>query len=339
MYIKPSLLAGGCSCAISALAHASAFWSMHIGSGPGVAVLSGMQVNALLPLRRVRIFPSAPIATIVASFATRAGAAFIALAIMCASLGALVPAACTAVTATSMLATIVSGYFSPGVCMATSTVICDGRSGVPLNSFCRYPGPVNCCTRGFRGRRQRHRPKRTATWRKQLQSRCGAACCRPLAIRAKTWAAATEQRPACLVDRAAFVHAERNAHRIQQGKAIVRFRAQVHGVVRQAGGFVDVESAMGLGSTVTHAFLRLKLPSVHPSGADAEAISSASALSATHVAHGEFRMMLHMSTRWKLASLNARKSSLNVPKVVAGRSFKASWKVSMMSRLNAASRG
>jgi PAS domain S-box-containing protein len=38
--------------------------------------------------------------------------------------------------------------------------------------------------------------------------------------------------------------------------------AQVYGVVRQAGGFVDVESAPGAGTTMTMAFHRLKLPTV-----------------------------------------------------------------------------
>jgi PAS domain S-box-containing protein len=36
--------------------------------------------------------------------------------------------------------------------------------------------------------------------------------------------------------------------------------AQVYGVVRQAGGFVDVESAPGAGTTMTMAFPRLRLP-------------------------------------------------------------------------------
>ncbi|WP_426689744.1 two-component system sensor histidine kinase NtrB [Rhodanobacter ginsengiterrae] len=36
--------------------------------------------------------------------------------------------------------------------------------------------------------------------------------------------------------------------------------AQVHGVVRQAGGFVDVDSAPGRGTTMTLAFPRLRLP-------------------------------------------------------------------------------
>lgn len=39
--------------------------------------------------------------------------------------------------------------------------------------------------------------------------------------------------------------------------------AQVYGVVRQAGGFVDVASIVGQGSTVTLAFPRLTLPMVH----------------------------------------------------------------------------
>ena len=36
--------------------------------------------------------------------------------------------------------------------------------------------------------------------------------------------------------------------------------AQVYGVMRQAGGFVDVESAPGQGTTMTLAFPRLRLP-------------------------------------------------------------------------------
>src|SRR6202035_838802 len=61
---------------------------MHIGSGPGVAGLSGMQVKPFVPLRSVRIFPSASIATIVAFLPTAAGAALIALLISSASDGA-----------------------------------------------------------------------------------------------------------------------------------------------------------------------------------------------------------------------------------------------------------
>src|SRR6187455_2437583 len=59
---------------------------MHIGSGPGVSGLSAMHVNPFVPLRTVRIFPSASIATMVASFATPAGAAVIALLMISASL-------------------------------------------------------------------------------------------------------------------------------------------------------------------------------------------------------------------------------------------------------------
>src|SRR5215475_9966323 len=62
--------------------------SMHIGSGPGVAGLSGMQVKLLVPLRRVRIFPGESMATIVACLPTLGGAADSALAINCASVGA-----------------------------------------------------------------------------------------------------------------------------------------------------------------------------------------------------------------------------------------------------------
>src|SRR5271169_3481415 len=55
---------------------------MHMGSGPGVAGLSGMQVNPFVPSRNVRIWPSAPIATIVAFALTFLGAARIALLII-----------------------------------------------------------------------------------------------------------------------------------------------------------------------------------------------------------------------------------------------------------------
>src|SRR5216684_5236982 len=65
-----------------------AFLSIHMGSGPGVAGLSGIQVNPLVPLRSVRILPSASIATMVAFLATLAGAALMALLTRSASLGA-----------------------------------------------------------------------------------------------------------------------------------------------------------------------------------------------------------------------------------------------------------
>src|SRR5215469_12534911 len=62
--------------------------SIHIGSGPGVAGLSGMHVKLFVPFRSVRIFPSASIATIVACLPTFGGAADSALAISSASVGA-----------------------------------------------------------------------------------------------------------------------------------------------------------------------------------------------------------------------------------------------------------
>src|SRR5438105_14497077 len=61
--------------------------SMHIGSGPGVAGLSGMQVKLLVPLRTVRILPPSSMATIVACLPTLGGAADSALAMSCASVG------------------------------------------------------------------------------------------------------------------------------------------------------------------------------------------------------------------------------------------------------------
>lgn len=45
---------------------------------------------------------------------------------------------------------------------------------------------------------------------------------------------------------------------------------------------------------------------------------------ATQCAQGECKMTLQMSTRWNPGFLNAMKSSLKVPNVVAGRSFKPS---------------
>src|SRR5437879_12896322 len=68
-----------------------AFSSMHIGSGPGVSGLYAMHVKPLLPLRKVRILPSAPMATMVACCATLRGAADIALAIICSSLMGALP--------------------------------------------------------------------------------------------------------------------------------------------------------------------------------------------------------------------------------------------------------
>src|SRR5436853_3734564 len=61
--------------------------SMHIGSGPGVAGLSGMQVKLLVPLRTVRILPPFSMTTIVACLPTLGGAADSALAMSCAWVG------------------------------------------------------------------------------------------------------------------------------------------------------------------------------------------------------------------------------------------------------------
>src|SRR6266568_1508748 len=85
MYMKPTLPVGGGWWLIHAFAHSIALASKHIGSGPGVAGLSGMQVKLLVPLRNVRMLPSASIVTTVAPFATLIGAAFIALAMRLAS--------------------------------------------------------------------------------------------------------------------------------------------------------------------------------------------------------------------------------------------------------------
>ena len=61
---------------------------MHIGSGPGLSGLSGMQGNPgplHVSCRSVRILSSAPMATIVAPSAMDFGAACMALATMAAS--------------------------------------------------------------------------------------------------------------------------------------------------------------------------------------------------------------------------------------------------------------
>src|SRR5690349_7439778 len=87
MYMNPTLPAGGVLCPTHAIAHSIAFLSMHIGSGPGVAGLSGMQVKPFLPSRSMRILPSASITTMLAPCDTLAGAADIALLIMALSDG------------------------------------------------------------------------------------------------------------------------------------------------------------------------------------------------------------------------------------------------------------
>src|SRR3989344_4004179 len=94
MYMKPTFPGVGFLCPTHAWTQSMAFLSMHMGSGPGVAGLSGMQVKPFFPSRSVRILPSASMATMVAPFETLAGAADMALAISCLSVGAfLTPAA------------------------------------------------------------------------------------------------------------------------------------------------------------------------------------------------------------------------------------------------------
>src|ERR1700680_238671 len=73
--------------------------SMHMGSGPGVAGLSGMHVNWLSPLRTVRILRLASMATMVACLPTFAGAADSALAMSSASVGAALAAGCAGASA------------------------------------------------------------------------------------------------------------------------------------------------------------------------------------------------------------------------------------------------
>src|SRR4051812_45063783 len=85
MYMNPTLSFGGSLWFIHAVAHSMAFWSPHIGSGPGVAGLSGMQVKLLLPCRTVLIWPPASMLMIVASLAMAGGAADIALLTMSSS--------------------------------------------------------------------------------------------------------------------------------------------------------------------------------------------------------------------------------------------------------------
>src|SRR4051812_16793340 len=85
MYMRPTVLAGGVPWLIKAPTQVIPFASMHIGSGPGVTGLSAMQVKPLLPRRTVRIWPLAPMATMVAPRDTDGGAAAMALRIRAAS--------------------------------------------------------------------------------------------------------------------------------------------------------------------------------------------------------------------------------------------------------------
>src|ERR1700688_2410570 len=88
MYMNPTFPAAGAVCETQACAHSSAAGSMHMGVGPGTSGLVGMQVKALVPLRSVRILPSASMATMVAWLPTFGGAADSALAMSSASVGA-----------------------------------------------------------------------------------------------------------------------------------------------------------------------------------------------------------------------------------------------------------
>src|SRR5690349_16431704 len=81
MYMIPGASVGGGLCSSQACTHFMALASMHIGSGPGVAGLSGIQVKPLLPARSIFIVPSSLATTMAAFSATAAGAADIALLI------------------------------------------------------------------------------------------------------------------------------------------------------------------------------------------------------------------------------------------------------------------
>src|SRR5882724_13380847 len=88
MYSNPTFPAGGVLWLRYASTQSPAFLSQHIGSGPGVSGLSGIQVKPLDPLRSVRMPPFGSGATMVASSATFFGAAFMALAMSSSSVGA-----------------------------------------------------------------------------------------------------------------------------------------------------------------------------------------------------------------------------------------------------------
>src|SRR5262245_49800166 len=86
MYITPVFF-GGSACLAQAITQSMALASMHIGSGPGVVGLSGMQVKPFSPLRSVRMAPAASMAITVAPLPTASGAAFMALATSASSEG------------------------------------------------------------------------------------------------------------------------------------------------------------------------------------------------------------------------------------------------------------
>src|SRR3954451_17847315 len=80
MYMTPTVPVGGGLCDVQACAHLPALASKHIGSGPGVAGASGMQVQPFVPFRTVVMAPLASAVTTEASCAMEAGAADSALA-------------------------------------------------------------------------------------------------------------------------------------------------------------------------------------------------------------------------------------------------------------------
>src|SRR5690242_3924852 len=105
MYIRPTLPTGGVAWDSQACTQPMAALSAHIGSGPGVAGASGMQVNPLVPWRSVRMLPSGCIAMMVAWRATPAGAARMALAMSWASdAGFFESAACAAAVESNAVA-------------------------------------------------------------------------------------------------------------------------------------------------------------------------------------------------------------------------------------------
>src|SRR5918993_1207720 len=100
MYMKPTLLGGGVCFVSHVCIQAMAFSSPHIGSGPGVTGLSAIHVKLLVPLRTVRILPSADASITVASLPIADGAADMALLISTSS-----DAACRAAKPTTVIAT------------------------------------------------------------------------------------------------------------------------------------------------------------------------------------------------------------------------------------------
>src|ERR1700724_1630514 len=86
IYMNPTLFGGGSLCSIQAAAHSMAFLSPHIGSGFTGSAWPGIHVHCPLPWCNVRVLPSLPHMTTVASFVTASGAADIASFIKSSSL-------------------------------------------------------------------------------------------------------------------------------------------------------------------------------------------------------------------------------------------------------------